>query len=413
MKYIMLYFTYALALLSIHLIIPPNAVAGRYENGEFYWINAKGDTCTLAELDTILVRHQQWLEMKPENLEKLTHREQGQYYHNQLKADLSYSNLSGIDLCGKNLSYAELGNINLSDSRLRTANLSFTILANANLSHSDLTASKMQYANLFSADLSSTTLVNTNISNAYLFKANLCRASIVDANLSSANLMYSNLSGTFLSKVDLKDVLFEPASLPTVSNMVSMRNLSRIRYRYNNIPMVQLKNSFNNAELLKQAKQVNTALHRVEATWWETLLFDYTCEWGSNAGRPLVILLLLWLIFSGLYGLLDIYQGNRREYMIANPKAIKKENEMQPDKWTRVKNGLAAYGIAWVFGLQRSLRIGFREISPNHWLSLLLPRDFKIYSEGWPRYVSGFQSLLSVYLIALSILSYFGRPFEF
>jgi hypothetical protein len=31
---------------------------------------------------------------------------------------------------------------------------------------------------------------------------------------------------------------------------------------------------------------------------------------------------------------------------------------------------------------------------------------------GWVRTVAGIQSLLSVYLLALWVLTYFGRPFE-
>jgi len=63
--------------------------------------------------------------------------------------------------------------------------------------------------------------------------------------------------------------------------------------------------------------------------------------------------------------------------------------------------------------LQRSLRIGFREFSPNQWLMLLLPPGFEIESRGWPRVVSGIQSIICIGLIVLSLLSYFGRPFDY
>ena len=42
---------------------------------------------------------------------------------------------------------------------------------------------------------------------------------------------------------------------------------------------------------------------------------------------------------------------------------------------------------------------------------LLTKREYDLKAVGWARTVSGFQSLLSVYLIALWVLSYFGRPF--
>ena len=56
---------------------------------------------------------------------------------------------------------------------------------------------------------------------------------------------------------------------------------------------------------------------------------------------------------------------------------------------------------------ERRLRIAIE----LRWLRLLTKREYDLKAVGWARTVSGFQSLLSVYLIALWVLSYFGRPF--
>ena len=37
---------------------------------------------------------------------------------------------------------------------------------------------------------------------------------------------------------------------------------------------------------------------------------------------------------------------------------------------------------------------------------------YDIKAVGWARTVSGVQSLVSIYLIALWLLTYFGQPFE-
>lgn len=58
-----------------------------------------------------------------------------------------------------------------------------------------------------------------------------------------------------------------------------------------------------------------------------------------------------------------------------------------------------------------AFNIGFRDINFGRWLRLLTKRGYDLKAVGWARTVSGFQSLLSVYLIALWVLSYFGRPF--
>jgi hypothetical protein len=39
-------------------------------------------------------------------------------------------------------------------------------------------------------------------------------------------------------------------------------------------------------------------------------------------------------------------------------------------------------------------------------------REYTLRATGWIRTVAGIQSLLSVYLLALWVLTYFGRPFE-
>jgi hypothetical protein len=42
----------------------------------------------------------------------------------------------------------------------------------------------------------------------------------------------------------------------------------------------------------------------------------------------------------------------------------------------------------------------------------VLPREYTRRAKGWLRVVSGAQSLISVDLIAMSVLTYSGRPFE-
>src|SRR5262245_12278124 len=70
--------------------------------------------------------------------------------------------------------------------------------------------------------------------------------------------------------------------------------------------------------------------------------------------------------------------------------------------------------LSWAayFSLLSTFQIGFREFSVGTWLSRAQPRNFVLESVGWVRTVSGLQSLLSVYLLAMWLLTYFGRPFQ-
>lgn len=72
---------------------------------------------------------------------------------------------------------------------------------------------------------------------------------------------------------------------------------------------------------------------------------------------------------------------------------------------------LGAVTGGFYFSLLSALHIGWRDLNVGTWLSRIQPREYTLRATGWVRVVSGVQSIVSVYLIALSILTYFGRPF--
>ena len=73
--------------------------------------------------------------------------------------------------------------------------------------------------------------------------------------------------------------------------------------------------------------------------------------------------------------------------------------------------GLAALGWSAWFSLLSAFHIGFREFSVGTLLSRL-QAPFALEATGWVRTVSGLQSLVSLYLVAMWVLTYFGRPFQ-
>jgi hypothetical protein len=68
--------------------------------------------------------------------------------------------------------------------------------------------------------------------------------------------------------------------------------------------------------------------------------------------------------------------------------------------------------IALYFSLLSAFHLGWKELTVGTWLARLQKRNYTLSATGWVRTVSGLQSLLSVYLLALWALTYFGRPFE-
>ena len=64
------------------------------------------------------------------------------------------------------------------------------------------------------------------------------------------------------------------------------------------------------------------------------------------------------------------------------------------------------------FSLLSAVHIGWRDLNVGNWIARMQPKEFTLRATGWVRVVSGIQSLIGVYLIALWALTYFGRPFE-
>jgi hypothetical protein len=73
---------------------------------------------------------------------------------------------------------------------------------------------------------------------------------------------------------------------------------------------------------------------------------------------------------------------------------------------------MKAWRLALYFSMGSAFNIGWRELNVGNWISRLQRYEFTYKATGRTRTVSGVQSLLSVYLVAMWALTYFGRPFE-
>ncbi len=138
-------------------------------------------------------------------------------------ADLSYANMSGLNLTGIKLGAANLNYTNLQGADLRYADLRYTWLTG-----SDLTGANLRQAGLYVAWLNGANLTDSNLNGAYLPGANLHDANLSgadmmyaylryatlhDANLHSANLYSANLTYATLTGADLSDAVLNNADL--------------------------------------------------------------------------------------------------------------------------------------------------------------------------------------------------------
>jgi hypothetical protein len=322
----------------------------------------------------------------------------------------------------------------------------------ANLSGAILTEAKLDHANLKGVILTGADLNGANLSGAILIEANL-----IDAYLGNANL-----SGAFLAEARVGGTVFEPESLPELSGISQAQNLELLTYYGNPAALVQLRKQFEDGGLREQERKITYALKRREAelSWkgftsrsppsekgtrailWSSdsilanlasftlnkVFFDWTCQYGMSPGRPLILGVVLWFLCSLLYfacihtpgeaGLYRVYGQSIRD----PPSEQRRVERISPLTTTHSPSPRWLFQFFWreclllrtsmFFSLMSAFNIGFRDINFGRWLRLLTRQEFDVKAVGWARVIAGWQSLISVYLIALWVLTYFGRPFD-
>ncbi len=219
--------------------------------------------------------------------------------------------------------------------------------------------------------------------------------------------------------------------LPDVTELAFANGLSTISFNpIDTSTFVEWKEALQEAGYTRASKELVAAVRRNNRpALWETILFDWTCEFGANPLRPLVVLFWLWVAGTAAYLLGLARRSGSGLYLLATGEQIPAgngRNRVLRMRWEMPRRGTGwkfpfrfaryagrALGTAALFSLMSAFNIGFREVNLGRWIRLMQPREFDIKARGWLRVVSGLQSLTSVYLLALAILSHFGTPFDF
>jgi len=324
---------------------------------------------------------------------------------------LCRANLWGADLSGANLSAA-----NLSGAELQQANLSGARLLWANLSGAALNGARLTKANLYGANLS--------------------QANLIGADLSQARLTRANLSQAWLHETKLSSAIFEPLpqSLDSTGAMEAVLGIDLLRFQDSPAALVALRERFAKSGFRDQERRVTFAkLRSQQLIEWKTgslrqrieagfsyLAFDLTCRYGLDYGRPFTILGALIPAFAIVYAFALRSRGRGAIWRVWLPDRIQKdEGQAEPERlsWQGLESPRGSFsqlaravGLSLLFSLVSAFQIGWRE--RRTWMTRLQPLKYMLRATGWVRVVSGIQSLLSVYLLALWALTYFGRPFE-
>ena len=102
------------------------------------------------------------------------------------------------------------------------------------------------------------------------------------------------------------------------------------------------------------------------------------------------------------FGLLDLEVFSK-----GSPNKETKNNEPE---LTKVDNGVWEI---FILTIKSAFGFGFGDFKIDVWFETLLPKEYLIKTRGITRVFVGIQGLLSLILLLLSFLSYFGDPFNY
>ena len=272
------------------------------------------------------------------------------------------------------------------------------------------------------------------------------RANLTEADLTAVDLTESNLTRANLFGASLTGAIFEPASNPLSAGMAAADGLEFVTYRTNSGPLSEMRKQFRDLGFREAERKLTFALRRKAAAdllagcrngdgvgranacgfyLLNRVGFDLPSQYGMTPGRPLLIAAALWVVFSMFYALFIHVPGPSGLYVVVSPiwgkerahrwqivpRAVPpRPRWLYPFKWLRREWRVVR--AAMMLSLMSAFNIGFREINFGRWIRLLMKREYDIRPIGWVRTVSGVQSLITVYLVGLWVLTYFGRPFE-
>lgn len=369
----------------------------------------KGIRPTKEELNKTLADHEKWYQTyKPSNTDE------AEKVPQEGRANLCEVALNGADL--------------------RMANLQFANLSGADLSVADLSGANLRYANLREAGLSDVNLSNAvllgaDLNNAVLTNANLSGTDLWKAILSGANLWNADLSKANLREADMYFVWFENklGNLPKIESIAWARNLSQMQYWSSQDSLVELRDAFKKAGLRQQEREITYAIEhtrrqlrwkegirgKVESTF-KLILFELTSKYGMSPFRPLLIILGLIFVFSIPYWFALNTDGRARVWQEWQKDMAPKDGGQEgsvPLYDNRCTHRRIWFAIYFSL-LSSACYIGWRGLNIGEWIIRMQRYEYTMRAIGWVRTVSGIQAVISIYLVSLSILPYYGRPFE-
>jgi hypothetical protein len=335
---------------------------------------------------------------------------------------------------------------NLKWAKLEGANFQQAILIEANFDQADLTGAYLRQFVPIGISLQERDFWGVNSPEPNFQEANLAGAKLQGVDLGKANF-----GGASLFKANLDGAAFDSPDLPNLRPLAGAVNLEKITFHESPLALITLREAFKREGMREQERQITHAIERTRRLqawdpswdipwardgrpWPEKLrgkteslftyvLFELPSGYGLAPRRAVAGLLGLIPIFAFPYWI-GVRNANSRSGIwmivpadrIATGRGQEKVVRIRPHTartWRqRLVSEYRMFRMSLYFSVLSAFHLGWREFNVGTWIARIQPREYTLRATGWVRTVSGIQSLLSVYLLALWVLTYFGRPFE-
>jgi hypothetical protein len=304
----------------------------------------------------------------------------------------------------------------------------------ADLDSADLDSADLRNADLRGAQLGEAGLDGADLDGAHLNGAHLDGADLYSAVLDRADLSRAQVSKAKLGYVDLTDATYAPESESPDPYVAGIKGLATLNAaKGEQIELIQLRKLLQDAGVHDEAREATFSIQYnitrdqlnqfPSPAWINGILrivgLQWTTAYGLHPERALRAILLLGAIVTPVYmfamlrptaesGIIRVFPADRLDGTAGDPadeEKVKKQL-VHPQRWREVLR-TAAY-----FSLISAVNIGFEDFTPRDWIRRLQKREYSLEAVGWVRVVAGVQALLSVYLLAMWVLTQFGQPFE-
>lgn len=293
--------------------------------------------------------------------------------------------------------------------------------------------SNLEHTLFFKVDGAGIRLSGSILYDARFHEGDLSHADFTTADMRNVRLDEVALAGAHFDGANLDGAIWEPrsGSLPNIAELAAARNLEALQYEYSPTPLIELREAFYKAGFADQGRKITFAIEHARRrhdglsddlstrilSWFRLVAFEWPVTYGMNPFRPLLVLTALIPCFAPFY-FLAINGGRHGSLWIRRPDgAIGRGKESH---WLAVADVVSGkpvvrtmhqLRVALWFSIMCAFRLGYRDFNVGDWITRLQPREYLLGATGWCRSVAGFQSLLSVYLLALTVLCLLGRPF--